>query len=128
MRANASRIGAAVLIAVLIGGVACLIQQRAESVQPAKTNCRTDGDCPSGFCDRGECQTPSGVYGRACEPAPRMPDGLRDAKRHVCGAYLCVDGRCRSCESDEECRSELGSPRCYRLEGEPGLRCGNPTP
>jgi hypothetical protein len=130
MRANVPQLAAAAFIAVLVGGAACVIQQRADSIQAAgapAAGCRVDADCASGFCDRGDCQTPSGVYGRACEPAPRMPDGLRDGKRHVCGAYLCVDGRCRSCESDQECLSELGSPRCYRLQGEPGRRCGNPS-
>src|SRR4051812_30640160 len=98
MRANIPQLAAAVLIAVLIAGAACVIQQRADSVQAVATatNCRVDADCPSGFCDRGQCQSPSGVYGRACEPAPRLPDGLRDGKRHTCGAYLCLDARCRS--------------------------------
>jgi hypothetical protein len=117
-----------ILVAVLIAA-ACVPQQPAD---PAKATavtergCKTDQDCPSGFCDRGVCQAPSGIYGRPCQAAPRGPDGLRDSMLSVCSAYLCVDGRCRSCSSDAECRSELGSPKCYKLEGEPGMRCGDP--
>jgi hypothetical protein len=116
-----------ILVALLLAA-ACVPQQPAE---PAKTNaaergCKADQDCPSGFCDRGVCQAPSGIYGRPCQAAPRGPDGLRDSMLSVCGAYLCVDGRCRSCSSDAECRSEVGSPKCYKLEGEPGMRCGDP--
>ena len=125
-----------VILAVLLSAGACVRQQPAESVQPAATaaaapqvelpKCAGDRDCASGFCDRGVCAVPAGVYGRPCEPAPRTKDGLRDAMLNVCGAYLCIEGRCRSCGSDEQCRSELGSPRCYKAEGEPGWRCGDP--
>jgi hypothetical protein len=90
-------------------------------------SCRSDTDCQEGFCDLRVCQKPTGVYGRMCKLAPRTPEGPRNGKLNVCGPYLCSDGRCRSCKSDDECRLELGSPRCYKLEGEPGLRCGNPA-
>jgi hypothetical protein len=114
----------------VINPSACTRQRSLESVQRAaagEKSCRADGVCTGGFCDRGVCEIPVGVYGRACKPAPHTPEGPRDGKLNECGPYLCIDGRCRSCESDKQCRSELGSPRCYKLEGEPGLRCGNPA-
>ena len=126
---------AAVLIATL-GAAGCARRPSAEDAAPPRggqaaavsaRSCRNDQDCAGGFCDRGVCQTPIGIYGRPCKPAPRTPEGPRDGMHSVCGAYLCLDGRCRSCQSDEQCRSELGSPRCYKLEGEPGYRCGNPS-
>src|SRR5262249_35905880 len=112
------------LAAALLIAVACMRQQ---PVAASDGKCRREADCASGFCDRGACQKPSGVYGRPCTPGPGTKSGLRAPMPHVCGAYLCLDGRCRSCNSDEECRSELGSPRCYKLQGEPGRRCGNPA-
>jgi hypothetical protein len=130
----------AVLIAMSIVCIAaCAHQQPPDngrtasppsSSSSAKNSCREDKDCPSGFCDRAVCQTPSqtvaNAYGRACVAAPRTAEGFRDATREICGPYLCLDGRCRSCQSDKECQSELGSPRCYQLPGESGARCGNP--
>jgi hypothetical protein len=88
--------------------------------------CLEDTDCQSHFCDRHRCATPEGVYGRACIPAPRTPEGPRDGKLHTCGAYLCIHRRCRSCESNAACQSELGAPRCYRAPQHPGARCGDP--
>lgn len=130
----------AALVAVsVVYTAACAHQQKpdnsgiaAASSSSATNSCREDKDCGEGFCDRNVCQTPSptpaNAYGRACVAAPRTPDGFRDAKREICGPYLCLDGRCRSCQSDTQCQSELGSPRCYQLPGEPGSRCGNPAP
>ncbi len=90
--------------------------------------CQRDSDCGSGFCDRGACQQPAEVYGSACTPAPLGPDGVRDGAYHTCGAYLCLEDRCRSCSSDQECQAELGSPRCLQRESRPGRRCGAPAP
>src|SRR6478609_9908650 len=103
---------------VFLGGSACS-RERAVSgavevaAAPEKT-CHADSACGAGFCDRGVCRAVAGVYGRTCKAAPRGPDGLRDGKLSVCGAYLCIDGRCRSCQSDGECKSEIGSPKCYK--------------
>jgi hypothetical protein len=117
-------------VALAIAASACMQQRAGESVRAAAAavdqKCTSDGECASGFCDRNVCRAPSGILGRPCEPAPRTKDGLRDAMLNVCGAYLCVEGRCRSCVSDGECRAELGSPRCYESKGDPGRRCGNP--
>jgi hypothetical protein len=122
-----------VLVALALSGGACASDARAPdhaNLTATVKTCRAnqDADCPGGFCDRGVCQVPTGVYGRVCTPAPRTREGPRDGKLHACGAYLCIDGRCRSCQSDAECRSELGAPRCYKAPGEPGSRCGNPSP
>ena len=86
--------------------------------------CRADRECHTGFCDRGQCAQPEGAFGAVCTPVPRTADGFRDAKLHVCGAYLCSDSRCRSCESDSQCQAELGATRCLSSPGRPGLRCG----
>lgn len=68
--------------------------------------CRADVDCPSELCDRGRCATPAeldpsraagGTFGHACDP--RYETG----KLAVCGAYRCIEDRCRSCINDEEC-------------------------
>jgi len=117
---------------VAFGGSACSRERVASgavelAAAPPDKSCHADSACGTGFCDRGVCRAVAGVYGRTCKAAPRGPDGLRDGKLSVCGAYLCIDGRCRSCQSDGECKSEVGSPKCYKLEGEPGMRCGNPA-
>ena len=132
----------AVLVAMsIVYTASCAHQQQPDnsgiatassSSSKTKNSCKDDKDCREGFCDRNVCQapsrTPANAYGRACVTAPRTPEGFRDATREICGPYLCLDGRCRSCQSDTQCRSELGSPRCYQLPGEPGSRCGNPMP
>ena len=88
--------------------------------------CATDAQCASHFCDAGRCALPRGDYGRACTGAPRDADGLRDGKLNVCGAYVCIDARCRSCASDAQCRDEYGAPACVVADGRPGRRCGRP--
>ena len=60
-----------------------------------KRNCIDDGECGDGFCDRGRCAaiwTWSATYGQRCENDQR------------CGYIPCVDGRCRSCVSEAECK------------------------
>lgn len=86
--------------------------------------CSSDAQCGSGFCDAGVCAVPSGVYGSRCLPAPRGEDAVRDGKLNACGAYVCGDGRCRSCESARQCMDEYGAPACAKVEGRPGMRCG----
>ena len=92
--------------------------------------CSTDPECQTGFCDRGQCAVPvpQYLYGQQCTPAPIGPDGLRDGTLHFCGAYLCIDGRCRSCVSDEECKTEMGAPDCTDFAPRPGFRCGDAPP
>jgi hypothetical protein len=61
--------------------------------------CARDADCLSGFCDRGHCGNlfTAGDYGMGCVPPP--PRGLYP----MCGSYLCLEDRCRSCQSVAEC-------------------------
>lgn len=85
--------------------------------------CARDADCRSVFCDHGICAEPFGPfhYGFECSPtAPRAPS--------PCGAYLCIDGRCRSCQSDEECRHWKGAPTCGVFQDVPGRSCGRVPP
>jgi hypothetical protein len=93
----------------------------------AAGSCTQDADCPSRFCDRGLCAKPIGEenYGNECKPStpyallpprPPPPPGtiwplIRDAPSE-CGAYLCVEERCRSCQSDDECGYWLGRAFC----------------
>jgi hypothetical protein len=83
--------------------------------------CAQDAYCQSGFCDLGVCTELFGPlhYGFECTPdPPHAPPGR-------CGAYLCVNGRCRSCESDAQCRSLMGAPTCaFFEEDRPGKLCG----
>jgi hypothetical protein len=137
-----TRLGVSVVIGGLMAGMAaaagCGSKQPAPdlAVEAGATvdagaesapECTLDGDCDDNrFCDRGQCATPVDEfkYGTQCTPAPILPEGLRDGKFHMCGAYLCIDGRCRSCISDEECQIELGSPVCVPRPPRPGRRCG----
>lgn len=89
---------------------------------PVAAHCRRDADCASAFCDGASCAAPdsSSFYGRAC------PDGYgRDVgKESLCGAYLCVGGRCRSCTVDSDCGA---GAKCYEVPGRPGATCGSQT-
>jgi hypothetical protein len=74
--------------------------------------CVHDADCPSGFCDRVTCGDWSAFYGSPC--APPAPDARPVDKlpERLCHGYLCLDGRCRSCQSDAECQSYYGMGKC----------------
>jgi hypothetical protein len=104
-----------------------------------KRTCVTDGDCFPDFCDRGVCGElmARGNYGRECEPPPPpqpkkpeppLPPGVVRAPKadfgvDICSGYLCIDQRCRSCQSDAEC--DPGLSTCRHVDGWPGKRCGN---
>jgi hypothetical protein len=106
---------------------------------PKKRSCTTDPECAPDFCDRGVCATPGkALYGREeCEPdppppptLPPPPPGMKWAPKagfpaDECSAYLCIDGRCRSCASDAECGEGLA---CKSESDFPGRRCGRPGP
>lgn len=71
-----------------------------------KRVCAKDDQCGDGFCDRGRC---AAIWTCTVEYGQRCPD------EQVCGDhYLCIDGRCRSCIADSECKSTLnnGDPKC----------------
>ena len=116
-------IGAAVTFSACTGTYGD--RSRPEPGSEAGAFCRVDSDCGSGFCDQNACADPSGVYGRPCQPAPVTNEGIRDGKLNICGAYVCLDQRCRSCTSDTQCQSEYGAPYCRDHETRPGKRCGS---
>jgi hypothetical protein len=93
-----------------------------------------DEDCGEGeFCDRVGCATvataPMDYYGRPCEETGSFPPCVPNTvpcptEPYFCGAYVCIDDRCRSCASDAECRTEGANNFCYPSEGRRGVRCG----
>jgi hypothetical protein len=96
--------------------------------------CGRDADCRSGLCDRGICadERDFGVwnYGLQCEPG-YAPHPLEDRRFPVnmdpCGGYVCVDRRCRSCQSDAECQTGSSDYKCLHYDELPGsMRCGDP--
>lgn len=103
--------------------------------------CAIDNECGDGFCDRGKCApiwTWTHIYGQRCdalhsyhpETCPSTPAGPRCDLMPSCGGYLCLDGRCRSCVSNDECVELLG-PRgeCSDPgDGRAGRGCGRAGP
>jgi len=97
---------------------------------PNGSACKADDQCESGLCDRDVCTDiarPLGLnFGKSCEPIPpfeqRKPkyDYRRDQQ---CGGYICLDGLCRSCESDAECTYWMGGGKCEHNIGLPGKSC-----
>lgn len=87
-------------------------------------DCTHDVECGDGFCDRGRCAaiwTCYERYGQRCIsglPAPSPHIGNSRCKG------LCLEGRCQSCLSDEECMKELGTPKaiCGLLSTHAGVR------
>jgi len=64
--------------------------------------CTDDSECGDGFCDRDHCAaiwTCRQRYGQRCY-------GSRREKSGWCYG-LCLDGRCRTCLSDDECVKKL---------------------
>lgn len=97
---------------------------------PNGIECRADDHCQSGLCDRGVCTDIGGQknlgHGEACEQGPPFAKRPRNSRpQDQCGAYVCIDGRCRSCESDSECIHWKGAGRCEHVPGLPGKSCGN---
>lgn len=85
--------------------------------------CTKDSECGDGFCDRDHCAaiwTCHERYGQRCYG----PD--RDKKTGWCQG-LCLDGRCRSCLSNEDCIAELdnSAAECGPTRDRAGLQgCG----
>ncbi len=70
---------------------------------PERT-CTEDRECGDGFCDRDHCAaiwTSWEHYGQRCY-------GPRSEQSGLCNG-LCLEGRCRTCLSDDECVAALGS-------------------
>src|SRR4051794_38579564 len=75
-----------------------LVVATQSAFRPRGAECVEDSECGSGtFCDRDACvplQSPvftPRAFGAACD---------RD---EVCGGYLCIAERCRSCAAEDEC-------------------------
>jgi glutaminyl-peptide cyclotransferase len=107
----------------------------SESTRPnsgdASAICSEDADCPDGFCDSsGNCAAvdPTIGYGVMCKPTPVEPNGGFILAQNRCGVFFCVDGRCRSCRSDQECRNGNRETdpiaTCRRVPPRPGNQCG----
>jgi hypothetical protein len=112
---------------------AALVVRCGQSGDMKSAGCARDEDCPSGFCDRDQCAPAADVgetppHGRTCVVSRDSTTGERLNRFIVCGAYLCLDGRCRSCRADSECNARGGSGDsvCQMIDGLPGLRCGSP--
>ncbi|MFS8065723.1 MAG: hypothetical protein ACMG6S_05045 [Byssovorax sp.] len=82
------------------------------------------------FCDRKLCagigQLGNKNYGEACVPSPPQPPpkDLRVAPLgEECEGYLCVDGRCRSCQSDAECQKGSSDLVCLEFDNWNGRVC-----
>ena len=101
-----------------------------------RSYCLDDSECDTSFCDRtGRCEQvgTTDTWGHECISIPlsEVPaDGPSAAgqARGFCGAYRCIEERCRSCLTDAECGDvediecrwveELGGGnRCGRYEG-----------
>jgi hypothetical protein len=114
------------LVAVLACG------QRGHEVS-STAQCVGDTDCSSGFCDGDTCAEAgqSETFGRSCGPIPVDENtGEPYWRLDVCGSYLCKDGRCRSCVSDEECKAKVSGLTVSRVTcgvepGRPGRSCGD---
>jgi hypothetical protein len=77
-------------------------------------DCTNDGECGDGFCDREHCApiwTCNLRYGQRCVDGRAAPNYW--GARQQCEG-ICLDGRCRSCESDAECvnYNGAGGPKC----------------
>jgi hypothetical protein len=79
--------------------------------------CKKDRECGDGICDRGRCaplwaEDPD--YGQRCSGSPTGP--FCDSQ------YFCLEGRCRSCVSDEECQQGNRGNQCNFVDIEASCR------
>jgi hypothetical protein len=99
--------------------------------RPNGDACTKDAECQSLFCDRRICMRSVYIgehtYGAACVPAPPKPpmeDPHVASDRWQCEGFLCVDQRCRSCQSDVECQQGGASElKCLYFSDWPGKVC-----
>ena len=97
-----------------IMGLPQVPQPRAWSQNVPNRDCTNDGECGDGFCDRGHCAaiwTCNERYGQRCINGRAVPG--HEIQWDLCNG-VCLEGRCRSCESDAECVQARGFPeaRC----------------
>lgn len=112
-------------------GLGCSSQPISSSDRSASAStivtCTGDGDCQGNtFCDDAECHAVERTYGAACIiPEPDPATGKPRPVDFMCGPYICLEGRCRSCDSDAKCEGVLGAPTCAAVPDLPGRRCGD---
>jgi hypothetical protein len=118
-----------VMLAWLCGGCAGHPVSTSERTTGATTSvsCTADGDCEGdSFCDDGQCAAVGRTYGTECiVPEADPATGKPRPADFTCGAYICSEGRCRSCASDDQCSAVLGAPTCKAVTGNPGQQCGD---
>lgn len=107
-------VGSVMLLWAGCGGAECPADAPEASLVPAGGACAHDADCRSGFCDRDICVDRFGkwTYGSECDLELSVDGGQGWRPRHTCEMSVCVEGRCRSCVSDAECQSYLGTGKC----------------
>jgi hypothetical protein len=93
-------------------------------------DCTHDTECGDGFCDRGHCaavRTCDDRYGQRCINSLTAPSRWKSTK--WCNG-ICLEGRCRSCETDAECVNDRGSSGlvCNPFRERNGRGCGMPAP
>jgi hypothetical protein len=101
-------------------------RSRAFSQHVPARDCTDDSECGDGYCNRGRCAaiwTCSDRSGQRCVDGGAAPSSGFPTRR--CPG-LCLDGRCRSCLSHDECIQELGaSDALCGSEAKSGMRaCG----
>ena len=119
-------IGGLVLFWVGCGSIEPTGSASLDKRKVAGEACAHDANCQTMFCDRNVCVDlyRKRKYGGECAPRASL-DGI-DAgpPDHGCSVgRLCIEGRCRSCTSDEECRSYFGMGECRLMPGIVGPVC-----
>jgi hypothetical protein len=89
--------------------------ERAWSKNVPQRHCTKDDECGDGFCDRDRCAS-----FWTCRPVYGVPCATDDD----CAIRLCIDGRCRSCVSNAECKWDKDNqdPKCTDDPWVPGSR------
>jgi hypothetical protein len=125
--------GTTIALSLLSGGASAVSCADAPLLADG-AECSSDGACSSDFCDLGKCTNPASPfpilaqecadYGPYFNSGPINYSGREHAKYAACHGFLCIDGKCRSCASAEQCYDAVGNPSCYQEPGWPGKRCG----
>lgn len=131
-RAASSQYRGAAAIWAVVGVLSACNHEDGKPPTSDAGSCVVDRDCATGFCNRGECVGPieGSPLGLDCT-VPRDPyTGEPQYRFSACQAYLCLDGKCRSCQSDSECNARGGDVEvsCRATEGRPGRACGRDAP
>jgi hypothetical protein len=94
-------------------------------------------ECEYGRCDRHICAEEHKFkvknsfktdYMASCEPLPPYAERVGQQPDDPCQGYICVEGTCQSCLSDDECKHLKGQPTCTQFGDWPGKQCGRVVP